>query len=398
MKPIVAILCTSLVFSLVGCEAAPSQPTVTLWHGWGGNELSALRKIITAYHQANPEIEVITLPVPFKNLRNKFETATAANGGPDLVIGNIDWVGKFADAGLIAPLDHLMTPAVTATFAQTALDAVRYKGHSYALPESLESVALYYNKALLPSAPDSLQQLIDAAPKRPKDTYPFVLNVDFYFSAGLLFAHGGQIFGSDGNIAIDSPESRRWLETLQKLNQVEGFILKSDYGKADALFKEGKAGAIINGPWALSDYEKALGDRLGVALLPKVAGEGTEMLPFVGVKCLMFSTNPNDEQRQRAFHFAQFMTSTPMAELLLKEAGHLPSNRLVKAANSAAQSVFIAQTQRGKPLPVNPAMELVWEPMGKAIDRVLTGDASPDEAISEAQRVLTAKQTQMNQP
>ena len=37
---------------------------------------------------------------------------------------------------------------------------------------------------------------------------------------------------------------------------------------AEAPFRTGETAFFVNGPWALADYKKDLGDKLGVAVMP----------------------------------------------------------------------------------------------------------------------------------
>src|SRR5262249_44752654 len=154
---------------------------------------------------------------------------------------------------------------------------------TYAVPESYEVVALYYNRRLVPTpSADSEAWIKDAVRLTQADRFGLVLNTGFYFSAGYLFAFGGRVFDGAGHAAVDSPQAAAWLAWLKHLRDTKEIIARNDYGKADALFKTGKAAMILNGPWALADYQKALGPDLGVATLPRVASTGHPAAPFIG--------------------------------------------------------------------------------------------------------------------
>lgn len=382
-----------------GCDRATSGSTLTLWHPWGGAELQALKKAIRRYQQAHPGTEVVALQVPSDKLQDKYLRSSAANGGPDLVIGPVDWIGKLAQSEVIAPVEADLPSAQLARYLPVSLAALRYRNHLYALPESMETVALYYNKRLMVGEPPAtLQELFVRANSTDywHGDYLFAYNTQFFFTAGYLFGMGGSLLAQDGGAQLDTPGARNWLRFLHDLKVHPKIAAKSDYGRADALFRDGKAAMTVNGPWALGDYQKALGKDLGIALLPKVS-ETQGPRPFVGVKCFMFNPNSKGQARKRAIAFASFMTSRETATLMQREAGHIPAVRDVVLSAGDPLEVFARQARTGTPLPPNPEMKEVWAPMDQAIEKVMTEAASPDAAIVDAQKVIAAKITAVRQ-
>ena len=51
-----------------------------------------------------------------------------------------------------------------------------------------------------------------------------------------------------------------------------GAKFETDSGKADTEFRQAQVDMYINGPWALGDYKKDLGDKVGVAPMPLARG------------------------------------------------------------------------------------------------------------------------------
>lgn len=382
-----------LIALLAGCSTAGQTKTITLWHPWGGAELAALKASIKAYQAKHPDTEVIALQVPSDRLQDKYLRSAAANGGPDLLIGATDWIGRFALSEVLEPLDGLIPAPQLQRYQNVALSALRFQGKLYALPESLETVALYYNKAMLPSGPPrTVQDLFIRANSRDywNGDYLLAFNTQFYFSAGYLFGAGGKLLDGDGQVRVDSPGAVRWLDLLKAMREHPRVAAKSDYGYADALFRERKAAMTINGPWALGDYQQVLGDDLGVAPLPMVE-DMVPAMPFVGIKCLMFNPNSTGERRERALDFANFFTSRENAEHMLEEAGHVPAVKGIPVAEDSPLGAFERQALWGKPLPPDPEMKEVWTPMDKAIEEVLTGVKPSNQAIADAQSLIQAK-------
>lgn len=389
-----------LLTLLGGCTSPTSTKAITLWHPWGGAELAALKEAIQTYQAEHPDAEIIALQVPSDRLQDKYLRSAAANGGPDLLIGATDWIGKFAQSDVLVPLDDLIPEPQLQRYQNVALSALRYQGRLYALPESMETVALYYNKAMLPEGPPKTLNALFAranSPQQSQGDYLLAFNTQFYFSAGYLFGSGGKLLTPDGRVQVDSPGSQRWLQLLKAIREHPRLAARSDYGYADALFRERKAAMTINGPWALGDYQQVLGNDLGVSTLPMLE-DMVPAVPFVGIKCLMFNPNSPMERRNRALDFANFFTSAPNMTRMLEKAGHVPAIKGLPIPEDSPLAAFEKQAKWGTPLPPDPEMKEIWSPMDKAIEEVLTGLKSPAEAIASAQTLIQAKIDAVRQP
>jgi maltose-binding protein MalE len=147
---------------------------------------------------------------------------------------------------------------------------------------------------------------------------------------------------------------------------------------------------ILNGPWALADYQRVLKADLGVARLPALA-PGKPAAAWVGVKCMMVNANSDDAQAERAKAFALHMTSPDVQRLLAQEAGHIPAIDAVQLPMESPQHVFMAEAAVGTPVSIQSEVSLIWEPMDKAIRQVIAHQSSPEEALAEAETILNAK-------
>lgn len=380
--------------TVASCAQADTSHTLVLWHAWGGAELKALKALIASYETSHPGIEVMALPVPYDKLKDKYLRSASGNGGPDLLIGDADWSGKFSPSGLVLRTDELFTPAELDRFYPSALASLRQDGKLYAIPESRETLALYYNKKLLPQPPRTLGEMFkDAAQvtaQHGPDTYGLVYNATFYSLMGYFFGSGGKLFDDAGHVAVNSDSGVKTFELLSRIAGAKGMLASPEYSKADSLYKEGKAAMIVNGPWALGDYRDRLKDDLGVATLPTL-DDGRPAASWVGVKCMMFNSNSDANHRQMAKDFALYLT-TPASQRTLSEiAGHVPSVKGVPLQPGSPLAVFQAQAEVGTPVSIKPEVSMVWDPMDKAVREVLQGNATPAKAVEHAQDVITEK-------
>ena len=145
-----------------GCRAGPERQVVALARlDRRRSRHAQQRHADPAWAAANPNVEIEALAVPFDQLKNKFSTETATGGGPDLLIGPLDWVGELATGELIAPLDEMATADDPGAFLPATVDALKYDGKLYGMPESFETVALYYNTDLVQTAPATTAEVYD---------------------------------------------------------------------------------------------------------------------------------------------------------------------------------------------------------------------------------------------
>lgn len=118
--------------------------TIVIWHAIGPNEIKAFEDLIAEFEIEYPNIDIQLEQKA--DLETSLKAAIPAGQGPDLFMWAHDWIGKFAEAGMLEPIDEYITPEVLSKFSPMAQDAIEYGGHYYAMPYAAETVALIYNR------------------------------------------------------------------------------------------------------------------------------------------------------------------------------------------------------------------------------------------------------------
>lgn len=365
--------------------ATPAMPAgnaeVTLWHayGTGSSEEEALTELIANAQKAMPQAKITVLQIPFDSIYSKFENEVSAGGGPDMFLAPNDSLGSQVRKNLLLPLDDKLSGKLT-NISPTAIEGMKVDGKLYAVPESLKAVALYYNTATVSTPPATTDELLAAV----KGGKKLVLNQSIYHNFGFLQSFGGKLFDANNKCAAASGGA----EALQFLKDLKaaGATFSTDGGQADSLFKEGKADMIINGPWALGDYRKALGaEKLGVAAVP--AGPKGKGGPLTGVDG--FYVNINSKNPDAAVALALFLTSPESQSVYTEKAGHVPANTTVKITDKNVQG-FADASATGVPRPQTKELDSFWEPFGNAVTKVMEGVSEPAAAITEACTAMDA--------
>ncbi len=368
-----------LLAGLPAAQAAPARQSgsLTLWHAWTGAEQEALQAAVGAFASNNPQIQVNLLQVPFDQLKNKFTVEASTGGGPDLLIGPKDWIGELAQANLIQAMDDV-APDLLATLNPAAVQANSYKGKVWAVPESTEAMALFYNTSKVATPPTSVDELLAMAPETG-----VAINSGFYQYSGFIFASGGRLFDENQKVVLNEGGTTGALSWLRDAKSRPGVTVDADGGKLDALFKDGRVGMIFNGPWATGDYAKALGKQNVAVAPPLRVGDtaGLTFAPFLGTKNVFLSANATNQPA--ALAFISYLVSPEVQTTMAETAGHIPSNPAASLNDPILQG-FLMQTQSATYFPNEPEMGAVWTPASDMITKVVEGKASPEQAVSEA--------------
>jgi len=361
---------------------------ITVWHGDSDEVAKITQELIeTSFNVEYPDIKVNyeLAPDPFQD---KLLITVPSGTGPDLFEWNHDWIGTAAKAGIISPIDELITTELLEKFYSSAVKAGSYKGNQYTLPISAEAVAMAYNKSLMgdrpiPTTSDELVELMEEF--KDEDLY-FSFPMAPFTVSGFVHAFGGYFWDDDLGLGVNSEgtiEAMEWILETFKPYMTED----ATWDPQVALFPEAKAPLAINGPWALGDWTNA-GIDYGLTLLPKISEIDKDPMPYTGVKSIYMTSSC--ENREAAFAFMVWATTNK--DRILNRAiqlGYIPVLKEIlevqEVKDDPKLSVFSQEVALGKPMASGPEMVAVWGPMQSALDAMWSGVKTVEEALNEAQ-------------
>ncbi|MCU0882295.1 MAG: extracellular solute-binding protein [Hyphomonadaceae bacterium] len=377
------------------CQPADDSNTLVIWHGYRGEEKVALEEVIALWNSragdGQPRVKAVA--VPGEALPNKLSASVPRGKGPDLFLFAHDRMGGWAEGGdTLEPLDFWVTDEDRARYLPGMLDSVTYKGVIYALPLNYKSIALIYNKDLVPVPPRTTAELVamakantDAARGKFGLVYTYD---DYFFHAALQNGFGGGVFDDALDIQLDAPANVKAGDLLLSWKD-EARILPLDPTPSlmDSLFNAGRAAFIFNGPWFIGQIKPGL--NYGVAPLPALSeAGGAPMRPWMSVEAVYLAANKPDPVK--AFRFAQFLTGEEAAAIMARKGGQLPSSRgaydLPDVAANPVIQAFRAQQATAVATPNSPEMTLVWTPAETALRRIIKGETTPAAAMADLQR------------
>ena len=371
-----------LITLLLGCSAGPTDgpEIVTLWHSYRGAERDAIDAIVADFNASNA-VQIESLAVPSKAYRSRLSSAIPRGNGPDLFINAHEVAGEWSNG-------HLLQPAIFPdgagpdAFSPASVDALRFGDQIWGIPLSVKSVALYYNKALVPGPPATMDALLAY---RDDGLILAYENGEFYHHAALLHAFGGQALDHAGRPALHTDEvaaSMAFAGDLAARGAVPG---ECDGAMVATLFNQGEVPYVFNGPWFLGEIKD--GVDFGVANLPTVQGE--PLRPFLTVEALYRAAHSaaSDASIEAVSHALAGEDGSVLRAVQGRQAlAHKAARRHPSVANDPILAAFAAQSDAAVPMPNRPEMGVVWEPANRALRSVLRGALSPDEALTRAQR------------
>jgi maltose/maltodextrin transport system substrate-binding protein len=325
-----------------------------------------------------------------ENAIDKFEQAAGAGKGPDIWIWPHDRVGSWITAGLITPV----TPSKKTIGAidPMAWHAWNIGGKTWGYPLSIEAVGLLYNKALVPTAPKTWDEVIAIHKKLKAQNKSAIMwsMTEIYYTYGLISAGGGYAFKRkpDGtydpnDIGVNNAGAVKGIETLVRMIK-DGVIPRtSSYADAEAGMNEGRVAMSFNGPWSWNNLKKSKID-FGVAPYPKV--DGKQGGPFVGVLGAMISTVSPNKTLANEFLENYLLSMDGLHAMNAAVPLGVPANMAFYAELKSDPLIAgtMAAAKSGSLMPNNPEMARFWTVMLAALQNITQGRETVKEGLDRA--------------
>lgn len=369
--------------------------TVTWWDtSTVGSEDIVFKKIAEGFEKKHPKVDVKYVNVPFGEAQNKFKNAAQANSGaPDVIRSEVAWTPDFADLGYLAPLDGTAALKDEGDFLEQAAASTKYKDKTYAVPQVIDSMGIFYNKKIFKEAgvevPSNIADLKTVS-KTIKDktgkTGMYLRGDDAYWFLSFLYGEGGDLVdASSKSVTVDKPEGVKAFEVVKDL--VDSGAAKTDatdgWENMQSSFKDGKVAMMINGPWAVADTlaGKEFTDRTNLGIAPVPAGSAGQGAPQGGHNLAVYAGSKNLDA---SYAFVEYMTSVETQAQTAGELNLLPTRTSAYARKEAVNSEIVGFF---KPV-VETAVERPWipetgglfAPLVTEYTKVLTDQTTPEKA------------------
>jgi maltose-binding protein MalE len=388
---------TLLLLVFTGCTNQDADlHTVRIWHQKAGSERALLEELAAAYNTKHPDRRVIVLNKPVEELRNNFLIASVAGQGPDLVYGASDNIGIFELTRTVIPLDDILGEDFFAEFDEKGL--VRWKGRHWMVTDKVgDHLMIIYNRRLVAKPPQDFDEFIDILKSltadetgngRP-DRYGITWNYqEPFFFIPILTAFGGWIMDAEGNPTLHTPEMIAALRFISDLRNVHRVVpAETDYQVSDALFKEGRAAMIINGPWSWADYN--VPERSMIAPLPFNKDTGKWAEPLVSACGYSVNINVKPEKLPIVLDVLKYLTSIETQEIMATRLLSFPTRRALIESKVVQENPILQksyeQILHSRPMPIEPILRQIWDGMRGPYQLIMAGRLTPEEGARRMQ-------------
>jgi multiple sugar transport system substrate-binding protein len=361
-------------------------------------------------------VELLRRPANTEQQRQGLIVALKAElTDPDVFLMDVAWIGLFAAANWLVPLQGVERSA----FFPRLLNLVDvHNNQLLALPVYVDAGLLYYRDDLLtafgfPGPPDTWQALVEQATvvqhgmrQHQPDFYGFVwqgkqyegLITNFQEFAG---AQGGFVLDRNGQaqLALNLPQNRMALHFMYDLiwryNVSPPFTYtEMQEEETRRLFQQGKALFARNWPyaWALHQQpDSPVRGKTGVTLPPAPAG-GTRTSALGGWH---IGVSKFSDVKPLAVAFVQYICSYPVQKRMVLHQGWNPGRQDLYTDPELLQHVphlpVLQQAlQAALPRPVVPYYPQLSAIAQRRLNSALAGRATAAEALREAEQEIHA--------
>lgn len=408
--PLKLLFLIILPLLLISCSKKQTDEIqITIWHQMRVDEREILQRQLDRFMKIHPNIKVNQIYKETEELRSGFIIAAIGGQGPELIYGPQDQVGPFEIMNIILPIDTIFSTDFLNQFNEKGL--IWSNNHLWMIADKLGNhLALVYNKKLVRNPPKTDKELIEIGKQLTKDfnndgkpdQYGLVWNyTEPFFFIPFLTGFGGWVFDEKNNPTLNTEAMIKGLKFIADLRDKYKIIPgEADYDIADVLFKEGKAGMIINGDWSWASYGKA-GIDYGIAPLPLIEETGLYAAPMISGKGYSINANIDPEKLPAVKLLLEFLLSPENQLETAKELNTFPTHKSVYDSPFIKENEILINSQRqielGRPMPIISEMRAVWDAMRPYYQAVLGGAMKPEVAAQKMQDEAVKKIQEMTE-
>lgn len=413
------ILVLILAVATAGCgPKAPAGPVTirVLTTNQAGMTEDEWNSITQQFMAANPDIKVELYFFTDSQVEDQFTKGmTAYPPAYDVVMVNPSWVDRWIKAGYLADITKRITPDMQQNIFPAAWEVVTRGGKSYGVPWSPDMKFLYYNRNLLaqvgftdpPKTWEELVEMSKAIKEKGLVPYPITWSwkqpedatADFTV---LLSGNGGKflddqgrpVFNDDKGLAVLS-----WMKQTIDEGLSDPASLSHTETDVERAFNAGQTAFVLD--W-ISLYDSAQFDSVNSQIVGKVGIATVPVFQSMAAKIPSASVNGTRSlsiagsslHSDQAWKFITYLMSFDVqmkyasAQLPVWSNAYGNGNLNVLRASSrggpVAVPVFAQQFKDINLLPTIPYYPDGSTVLQQAIQLVLTGQKSPQDALNTA--------------
>ena len=404
---------------------------IQFWHAMSGWRIQLIQSMADEFMKLHPDIEVeVQYTGSYRDTLNKLIAAVKAGNPPHIV--QIYDIGTqvMIDGGIAVPMQELIDKDKSfdiGKFLPQVLNYYKVNGKLYSMPFNSSNPILYYNKTLFKKAgldpnhpPRTFEELLEYAKKLTvKDANGNIVQAGitwplhaWFFEQFMAVQNAPLVDNNNGRTGratraiFNSKAGLRFFRLWYDLTKSGAMIntKKEDWDAADQYFLSQKVAMLITSTSDVSYIAKMAkenGFELGTAFLPRPKGTKSGGVVIGGASLWIIGGHP-DKETKAAWEFVKFMASPEMqikwhtgtgyfpirkdaVEMLLEQGYYAEHPNHLTALLQLLLSNQTYNT-RGAVIGAFPQVRDVIE---TAIERMLNGEMTPEEALKWAEEEAT---------
>lgn len=367
-------------------EDSSDQKQISIWHD--GDE--AIMQVIE--DQVNGKLSKDNITVHFEKktgLTDQIKLyGSDEKNGPDMYMYAHDSLGTFVEMGVLAPITDVVEKSAYSDMLPMTLKAGQYKGEQYLLPVYYETLLFMYNKALwegeIPSTTEELYEYMTTHTDSAAGTYALVnQHSTAYNVAPIINGFGGYIIDEEAMPGLNNEKTQEAIEYNKKFAELEA---DGDYNTITTLFNEGKAAAIVGGPWLVSGIKDA-GIDLGIKSLAEFTlPNGNTLVPYSGVQGIGVMKHAADTKKEMLGKVLTALADPQIGTALAEQSSCAPANQKSYEVEAVSNNEMITAMKKTAevaiPMPNIPEMSVMWGP-AEALLAAVNKSGEDVKAVSE---------------
>jgi len=401
----------------------PGRIPVRFWHMWTAEWKTVVENIVDRFNESQALYEVIPLSVPGAAADSKFLLSVTGGDPPDVMAQWNQVIPKWAESGLIIPLNALMSDSEWAEFKRTtypvALKIGVYKGNLYGVSTGLDIYACYCRPTDLREAgldptrlPATLEELTQWGERLCRFAPDGSLNrIGFLPSMFAMYApgfNGGLYDWNRGIVTLNTPENVRALTFLVDQRKKLGFenVIRFESGLTPGVanaqwpFISGAYSITVDGQWRVEQIAK-YAPELEYATFPIPPPKGGRK-QFGWASGNFMIIPKGAKQVQGAWEFIKFWSGIENPERAAEfytwggwvpfcpAIAEAPTFREYLAKNPQFKTFLdILASENIQPVPPVPYQVYLWDRITRADDSAQRGTLAPQAALERLEKEIT---------
>jgi raffinose/stachyose/melibiose transport system substrate-binding protein len=411
----VAVVGAIVAGLVAGCSSSTSTSgagngpvTITLWHNYGTeSNATATENLVKAYEALHTNVTISVVSQPANNYFDLLTAAAISKTGPCLAT---QWTGLFTlqNVKYLEPLNSYIPLDTLKQFKGVEWGSANFDPSQgvYTVPLEMQTYNGFYNKALFAQAgittlpTDWTDFMADAQKLKAAGIQPMVygtgaqgLTAGFYPFYDLSYimmmlpvADWQKLY--DGQLPWTDPSIKTQLDKWVSL-KANGYTNSDVLNNTESWqqFMAGKAAMTLEGTWAISAAEKAMGDNVGVFLPPFTDQPLKGVVEFPGDGFAMTNYCSN---KAVASDFLKWM-ATSDAQKIINDAGLIPAINGTTPTDPLAKELLSYAADKGYvryPMIDNVIQPEVQSVASTTLVAAFAGTMSTQDALQKMQDAL----------